>query len=140
MIFARGQDCMKIEDYISTIDTSDRQICLFAEVMPEIMTSNKIISQLSFNKNLMDSLQCCPLYVNLYFVVEIDSTLSNINVCSKMTFCNDSVINSESEMFNKKIKQILSKTKSAPGKHNGEDVAIPVITPIHYECFDWIVD
>ena len=135
--YANGQDCLKFhEEYYSFIDTTDRPVFKFAEKMPEIL-NGEFFMKTARQSQLFDSLQCCPIRVWIGLVVEADSTLTNIQVCTKMMFCDDNVIDVETEKFNQRIARILGGIKSAPAELNGEKVAVTGIIPIHFECRDW---
>ena len=135
--YTNGQNCLKFyENYYSSIDTTDRPVFKFAEKMPEIL-NGEYIMKTAHQSQLFDSLQCCPIKVWIGLVVESDSTLTNIQVCTKMMFCDDNVINVEAEKFNQRIARILDDIKSAPAELNGKKVAITCIIPIHFECRDW---
>jgi len=132
--YAKGQDCLKsFDDYYSSIDTSDRPVFKFAEKMPEIFDGEFIMKMIR-QWQLFDSLHCCPFKVWIGLVVESDSTLTNIQVCTKMMFCDDNIIEVETKKFNQKIKKILCNIKSSPAELNGEKVAVTFILPIHFEC------
>ncbi len=133
---ANGQDCLhEIKDYYSSIDTTERPVFRIAAEMPEIMKPEVFMEILGYQ--VFDSLKCCPIRVWCCFVVEPDSSLTNIKVCTKMMFCDNKIINSETEKFNDKVIQQLNNRKSKPGKHNGKNVAVACVMPIRYECFDW---
>jgi len=132
--YANGQDCLKeIENYYSSIDTTNRPVFKFVEVMPEILNGVSFIKVIN-QSQLFDSLQCCPIKVRIGFVVEPDSTLTNIKVCTKMMFCNDENIAVESKKFNDRLTELLSKIKSAAGELNGKKVAVACTVPIYFEC------
>jgi len=132
--YVNGQDCLKeIENYYSSIDTTNRPVFRTVEKIPEILNGEffmKLINQ----SQLFDSLQCCPIKMRIRFVVEPDSTLSNIQVCTKMMFCNDESIAVESRKFNDRLTELLSNIKSASGELNGKKVAVACTVPIHFEC------
>jgi len=133
--YANGQDCFKKnEDYYLSIDTTDRPVFRFVEKMPEILNREFIMKTLPFQSQLFDSLQCCPIRVWIGFVVETDSTLTNIQVCTKMMFCDEELIVMETEKFNNRMIELLSNVKSISGELNGEKVAVACIIPIHFEC------
>jgi len=135
--YANGQDCLKsFEDYYSSIDTTDRPVFKFVEKMPEIL-DGKLIIKIINQTPLLDSLQCCPIKVWIGLVVESDSTLTNIQVCTKMMFCDENIFDKESEKFNHRITKLFSNIKSTPGELNGKKVAVTCIIPIHFECRDW---
>jgi hypothetical protein len=132
--YANGQDCFKFhEDYYSSIDTTDRPVFKFAEKMPEIF-GGEFIMKIIPQWQLFDSLQCCPFKVWIGLVVESDSTITNIQVCTKMMFCDDNIIEIETKKFNQKIAELLSNVKSSPAELNGEKVALTCILPIHFGC------
>jgi len=133
--YANGQDCLKsFEDYYSSIDTTDRPVFRFTGKMPEILNGELIMKILPFQSQLFDSLQCCPIRVWIGLVVETDSTLTNIQVCTKMMFCDDKIITMDTEKFNHRMTELLSNVKSAAGELNGEKVATACIIPVHFEC------
>ena len=118
--YANGQDCFKsFDDYYSSIDTTYRPVFKFVEKMPEILNGNFVMKMIN-QSPLLDSLQCCPVKVRIGFVVELDSTLTNIQVCTKMMFCDDNLIDEETQKFNHRITKLLSKIKSVPGELNGK--------------------
>jgi len=135
--YASGQDCLKsIEDYYFSIDTTYRPVFKFVEKMPEIL-SGEFFMKMTNQSQLFDSLQCCPIRVRIGLVVEPDSTLTNIQVCTEMMFCDENIIDKESKKFNQRIVKLFSNMKSAPGELNGKKVAVTCIIPIHFECRDW---
>jgi len=132
--YANGQDCFKFyEDYYSSIDTTYRPVFKFVEKMPEIL-DEKFIMKMIPQLQLFDNLQCCPFKVWIGLVVEPDSTLTNIQICTKMMFCDDNIIEAEAKKFNQRITKLLSNIKSAPGELNGKKVAVTGMLPIHFEC------
>ena len=132
--YAKGQDCLKsFEDYYLSIDTTYRPVFKFVEKMPEI-SDGKLVMKIISQTPLLDSLQCCPIKVWIGLVVEPDSTLTNIRVCTKMMFCDDSLTDEEAQKFNCRIAKLLHEIKSAPGELNGEKVAVTCILPIHFDC------
>jgi hypothetical protein len=134
--YANGQNCLDgfLEDYYLSIDTTDRPIFKFAEKMPEIFDIEKF-AKTTHQWQLFDSsLLCCPFRVHIGFVVETDSTLSNIRVCTKMMFCDDEIIAAQSEMFNNRITELLRNVKSIPGESMGKKVAVVCRFPIHFDC------
>lgn len=132
--YANGQDCLKsFEDYYSSIDTTNRPVFKFVEKMPEISSGEFVLKMIS-QSQLFENLQCCPIRVWIGLVVEPDSTITNIKVCTKMIFCEDNIIDTESKMFNHRVTELLNEIKSAPGELNGEKVASTCIIPIHFDC------
>lgn len=133
---ANGQDCSKkFEQYYLSIDTTFRPVFKFVEKRPEILNNRGgLMLEKLFAAQLFDDLQCCPIKVWISLVVEPDSTLTNIQICTKMMFCDDETISAESEKFNNRMTELLSKTKSIPGELNGKKVAVAGIIPVHFEC------
>ena len=133
--YANGQDCLK-KDFYSSIDTTNRPVFKFVEKMPEILNGKFFMKTIN-QSQLFDSLQCCPFKVWIGLVVETDSTLTNIQVCTKMIFCkdeDDEFIATETKKFNNKMTELLSNIKSIPGELNGEKVAVFCLIPIHLDC------
>jgi hypothetical protein len=109
----------------------NKSINYFVDEMPEI-TQN-----ISFAKGLLDAIQltACPFKVQVAFVIEPDSSLSNIFVCAKMMCMTDTCNeNSAKNKFENDLKNKLKSSKFKPGKHNGKLVPVLVSFPIHYEC------
>jgi len=135
--YANGQDCSKsFEDYYSSIDTTDRPVFKSVEKKPEISDGKffaKMLQSQLFD-SLFNSLQCCPLKVWIRLVVEADGTLTNIQVCTKMMFCDDNIIDIETEKFNNRITNLFNNIKSAPGELNGRKVAVTCTLPVHFDC------
>ena len=131
---ANGQDCLEnIEQYYLSIDTTHRPVFKVVEKHPEIL-NGKFVMKMTHQSQLFDSLQCCPIKVWIGLVVEPDSILTNIQVCTNMMLCDDEVVVEESEKFNNRITELLSNVKSIPGELNGKKVAVACILPIHFEC------
>jgi hypothetical protein len=103
-----GQDCRyEVSKYFSRLDTSERPVYQFVDEMPGILNNDIFMKLLSSDSGLLKDIKCCPLRVWINFVVEPDSSLTNIVVCTKMEFCNDSIAINESRMFNNRIKDLL---------------------------------
>jgi hypothetical protein len=133
--YANGQDCLNsIEQYYLSIDTTFRPVFKSVEKYPEILNNRDFLMKTGRQSQLFDSLQCCPVKVQIRFVVESDSTLTNIQVCTKMMFCDDEIIATETDKFNNRMTELLSNVKSIPGELNGKKVAVVCIVPIHFEC------
>lgn len=129
-----GQNCFKnFEDYYSSIDTTDRPVFRFVEKEPEIF-NGEVVLETILQSQLFKNLQCCPIRVLIGFVVEPDSTLTNIHVCPRMLFCEEDIINKESKTFIQSLTELLGNIKSAPGILNEEKVAVAFLIPIHFEC------
>ena len=131
---ANGQNCFEFaKQYYLSIDTTHRPIFRAVEKYPEIL-NGELIANMTRQSQLFDSLQCCPIRVWVGLVVEPDSTLTNIQVCTKMMLCDDEIIVDESKKFNNRVTELLSNLKSIPGELNGKKVAVACVIPIHFEC------
>jgi hypothetical protein len=135
---ANGQDCrFKFDDYWSKIDTTLRPVYIMVDSMPEVIKNGNILSFMRDNILEIKS-SCCPIYIWYGFVIEADSTLTNIMVCPQLEFCNDTVdLVKENQLFQSELLTNLKKQKVAPGFLKKEKVAVMSYGRIHFECFDW---
>jgi len=132
---ANGQDCrFDFKDYHQNIDTTKRPVYFTVDSMPDLMSTGKLLRFMTEKIHSIDN-NCCPIYVWYGFVIEPDSTLSNIATCPQFYFCNDSIdLVLETEYFNKKLKDKLMNCKVKPGLQNGKRVAVSTVGRIHFEC------
>jgi len=136
--FANGQDCkFKFDDYCSDMDTTLRPVYIVVDSMPELSKNGNILKFM--RENVMDiKSSCCPIYVWYGFIIEPDSSLTNIKVCPQLEFCADSVeYETEVKAFTDRLITNLENKKVVPGHHNKEKVAVVMYGRIHFECFDW---
>lgn len=128
-------DCItEFKEYKNTIDTTKRPVYSFVETMPELAETNNIMEFFRRNINVADSSSCFPIYVYYGFVVEKDSTISNVMICPELRFCNDTL---GQEILRQKLivnltTQLL-KQKSSVGILNGEKVAVYSQGRIHFD-------
>jgi hypothetical protein len=95
--------------------------------MPEVIKNGNILSIMRDNILEIKS-SCCPIYIWHGFVIEADSTLTNIMVCPQLEFCNETVdLVKENQLFQSELLTNLKKQK----------VAVMSYDRIHFECFDW---
>lgn len=127
-----GQVCKEIANYYESIDTTNRPVYLVVEKMPEILESTNLM-KLFQDSEILKGLECRPIKVWFAFIIETDSSLTNIEVCANMLECNDSLLQSETAILNERVKSLLKNTKSNSGILNGEKVAVACTSYIRYE-------
>lgn len=121
-------------EYHNTIDTTKRIVYLFVETMPELTESNTIMKFFRNNLIINDSSSCFPLYIYYGFVIEKDSTISNVMICPELYFCNETT---SMEKIKKELIEWLTtkllQQKSSVGILNGEKVAVYTYGRIHLD-------
>lgn len=128
-------DCkMTLKDYKNTIDTSQRPVYLFVDSMPNILSSNNIANFFTDKIQVIDSSKCFPLYIYYGFVVEKDSSISNVFICPQLDFCEDydNLEIEQQKMIDCLTKELL-KVKTKPGQLNKEKVAVYTVGRIHFD-------
>jgi len=130
-----GQECKEnIINYFDSLDTTKREVYLVVDKRPEILENNEL-GRLIMQSEVFNGLNCCPFKVYIGLVIEPDSSISNIQICTKMMFCSEETdIESETVKFNDRLEKFIKNIKSSPGLKNGEKVAVSVIIPIHLDC------
>jgi hypothetical protein len=131
----QAQDCKdSIKNYSSYIDLTKRNVVLFADERPGIFKDNSLPDLINREINL-DDIKCCPMYIWFAFIVETDSTLSNIVVCPQFAFCDSTeLISREGILLKDRFRKLFSGIKTAPGLLNGHPIAVEHYSKIHYEC------
>ncbi len=134
MLFCGGlfaQDCsIFYRNYESKL-LENQSIFRAASDAPEISEYSR------FTINLISSskLEACPVKVYSAFVIEPDSSLSNIFVCARM-MCMDNSCDEEQAKtnFEKNLRTAFAKSKLPPVKHQGKLVRFFVFIPAHFDC------
>lgn len=132
--FCQNECVANLKEYKNTIDTTKRTVYSFVETMPELTEIDNIMEFFHENMNIADSSSCFPLYIYYGFVVEIDSSISNVMICPELRFCDDTLAQ---EIFKQKLIEKLTtellKQKSSVGILNGKKVAVFTIGRMHLD-------
>src|SRR5690554_1855211 len=119
--FCQNECVANLKEYKNTIDTTKRTVYSFVETMPELTEIDNIMEFFHENMNIADSSSCFPLYIYYGFVVEIDSSISNVMICPELRFYDDTLAQ---EIFKQKLIEKLTtellKQKSSVGILNGK--------------------
>lgn len=131
-----AQECRdSISKYFSIIDTAKRDVAIFVDEEPEIL-KNSLLSDLISN----EISNCAPKYcidrIRIAFIVETDSTLSNIIVCPKSDKSNIPDIDIEENRIKHCLVNLFQNIKTSPAKKNGIPIARFYFSIIIFECMD----
>jgi hypothetical protein len=126
-------DCKTIlKNYSNTIDTSKRPVYRVVDKMPDIMTDSKLLEYFAKRIDLVDSSKCFPIYISYGFVVEADSSISNIMICPTLMFCDENEkIDLVEQKYIKQLSGEIQNIKTSAGSLNGKNVAVFTIGSIH---------
>ncbi len=126
-----SQDCRVFYQVYEEQLLKDKTILRVAGEAPEIFEYSRFLMDVVASLKL----EACPFKVYTAFVIEPDSSLSNIFVCSRMMCMNDSCNEERAKLnFEKDLKTALVKSKLPPVKHQGKVVRYFMVIPAHYEC------
>lgn len=132
--FSQNECIGTLKGYKNTIDTTKRAVYSFVEIMPELTETANLMEFFRNNIRVADSSNCFPIYIYYGFVIEKDSTVSNVMICPELRFCNDTStqkINKQVLIENLTLK--LLKQKSSVGIRNGKKVAVYTQGRIHFD-------
>jgi hypothetical protein len=121
-----------LKNYPNTIDTSKRPVYRLVDNMPEILTNSKLLEFFATKIHLIDSSKCFPIYISYGFVVEADSSISNIMICPTLMFCDDyEKVDLVEQKYIKLLTDEIQKIKTNVGFLNGKSVAVFTLGRIH---------
>jgi len=116
------------------LDTLTRPVYLDVDKRPERMESLEVM-RIFLENNILEGLTCCAKKAWIVFVVEADSSLSNIQVCSEIGKKSAKTnIEKETNIFNARVKDIFVEIKLSPAMKDGKMVAHPELLEIDLEC------
>jgi hypothetical protein len=123
-----------LEIYRNTIDTTNRSVYAIVETMPDMTETNNVMNFFRQNIKFSEGTGCFPIYIYYGFVVERDSSITNVMICPQFVFCNDSV---GEQVERQKIidlftNELLNK-KSSVGLLQGKKVAVYTQGRIHFD-------
>ncbi|HAN76950.1 MAG TPA: hypothetical protein DCQ31_03830 [Bacteroidales bacterium] len=125
-----AQDCKtEYQDYVEKLRLDNS---IFFNSTMELNQSQ------TFAKNIIDSIKptACPFKIKIAFVIELDSSLSNIFVCAKMncfnSACDEAI---EKLKFESDILNYFKSLKLKQGTYDdGILIRSHVAIPLHFEC------
>lgn len=128
-------DCITIlKNYPNTIDTTSRPVYRLVDNMPEILTDSNLSLFFAERIHIINGSKCFPIYVSYGFVVEADSSISNIMICPTLMFCDDNVkIDILENEYIKQLTDEVQKIKTSAGSLNGKKVAVYAIGRMHFD-------